>query len=262
MTEDIDVFEVPYLEEMLQYLPIDPIDREDVNMYIQNIVQLIGVNYKYEQYQFAYFGFHLLYMSYIYCTVWKIGRINRERYQDAVLFARPYEGKSLDLFNIQSIFEYSYIPEKELPKIFKMIELDDAQVGKICSLVNIRNEMAHASGKLGIPTDEEFASNVSSILSSVKNIHLCMNKQIRKWFSDVLINYAQGKFDDDYSDANDIIESEMIQNGNLSRNELLICNEMSIRELCGGRQPDAPKFQQFKASLKSYCTSKEYITAV
>ena len=56
MAEDIDYTEIPYLQEILNYLPINPNDEEDINSYINNITSLIAVNYKYEQYQFAYFG--------------------------------------------------------------------------------------------------------------------------------------------------------------------------------------------------------------
>lgn len=86
MSDVVDYTEVPYLQEILNYLPIDPTDEEDVINYIQNITNLIAVNYKYGQYQFAYFGLHLLYMTYIYCTAWKIGQIEPERYKDAIVF--------------------------------------------------------------------------------------------------------------------------------------------------------------------------------
>lgn len=93
MSDVVDYTEVPYLQEILNYLPIDPADEEDVINYIQNITNLIAVNYKYGQYQFAYFGLHLLYMTFIYCTAWKIGQIEPERYKDAIVFARPYSGR-------------------------------------------------------------------------------------------------------------------------------------------------------------------------
>lgn len=123
VSDVVDYTEVPYLQEILNYLPIDPADEEDVNNYIQNITNLIAVNYKYGQYQFAYFGLHLLYMTYIYCTAWKIGQIEPERYKDAIVFARPYNGRERDLKieDADSIFAYSLIPEKDIARLFKII---------------------------------------------------------------------------------------------------------------------------------------------
>lgn len=68
MVEDLRYEEVPYLQDILGYLPIEPDDEEDVINYIENIINVVAVNYKYEQYQFAYFGMHLLFMTYVYCT--------------------------------------------------------------------------------------------------------------------------------------------------------------------------------------------------
>lgn len=47
MTDIFDSSEVPYLQDIINYLPIDPIDEEDVITYIENITNLITVNYKY-----------------------------------------------------------------------------------------------------------------------------------------------------------------------------------------------------------------------
>lgn len=253
-----DYSEVPYLNDILGHLPIDAIDKEDISTYIQNILSVIAINYKYEQYQFAYFGLHLLYMTYIYCTVWKISKINSSRYGDAVVFAKPYNNKAIDLCCMESIFEYSLVSEKELPKIFKIIELDKAQIGSIIGLVDIRNDMAHASGKFDILTDSDFNTKANSIFNSINNIYRCMDKQIRMWFRDVLLQYCEGKFDG-YSDIKDIISEQMIQNFYLSSNDLLICNKMSIRNLVSSSPDFKKKLSLFKRELKFFCENSGYI---
>ena len=47
MTDAVDYTEVPYLQEILNFLPINPDDEEDVVSYIGNITNLIAVNFKY-----------------------------------------------------------------------------------------------------------------------------------------------------------------------------------------------------------------------
>ena len=122
MVEEIDYTEVPYLQEILNYLPINPDDEEDINSYVNNVTNLIAVNYKYEQYQFAYFGVHLLYMTYIYCTAWQISQIIPDRYQDVIVFARPYSGREKDLKieDANSIFAYSLLPEKDIENFLRL----------------------------------------------------------------------------------------------------------------------------------------------
>ncbi len=206
MFDAVDYTEVPYLQEILNFLPINPDDEEDVINYIQNITNVVAVNYKYGQYQFAYFGIHLMYMTYIYCTAWKIGQIEPERYKDAIVFARPYSGREKDLKieDADSIFAYSIIPEKDIAKLFKIIELDKSQISVVGDLVDTRNDMAHASGKFEILTEESFDVKVSSIFTSMNTIHRCMNKPIRKWYEQVLLSFCAGEYEG-YDEPKDII---------------------------------------------------------
>ena len=254
MSDVIDYTEVPYLQEILNYLPIDPVDEEAVINYIKNVTNLIAVNYKYEQYQFAYFGLHLLYMTYIYCTTWKIGKIEPERYKDAIIFARSYNGREreLKIEDADSIFAYSLIPEKDIARLFKIIELDRSQISAVGDLVDTRNEMAHASGKFEIPTKDGFDAKANSILASITSIHRCMDRLIRKWFAEVLLSFCQGEYDG-YDNPKDVIAEQMIQSFKLSVNELLVCNEMSVSSLITAHRGYKDKLKDFKKSVFRHC---------
>ena len=259
MSDVVDYTEVPHLQEILNYLPISPDDEEDVINYVQNITNLIAVNYKYAQYQFAYFGLHLLYMTYIYCTAWKIGQIEPERYKDAIVFARSYNGRERDLKieDADSIFAYSLIPEKDIARLFKIIDLDRSQISIVGDLVDTRNEMAHASGKFEILTEEGFDAKASSVLTSIVSIHKCMDKLIRKWYVEVLMSFCQGEYDG-YDNPRDFISEQMIQSFKLSVNELLVCNEMSVSKLITEHRGYERKLKDFKKKLVNYCNEMGY----
>jgi len=260
MSDEIDYTEVPYLHDILNYLPINPNDEEDINSYVNNITNLIAVNYKYEQYQFAYFGVHLLYMTYIYCTAWKISQIIPDRYQDVIVFARSYSGREKDLKieDANSIFAYSLLPEKDIAKLFKIIRLDKSQIANVGDLVDARNEMAHASGKFNILTEDSYDARVSSVLSSMQNIHQCMNDFIRKWYSEILISFCSGEFAD-YKEERDLLAEYMVQSFKLSVNELLVCNEMSVSSLITQHRGFQNKLKHFKKTVFAYCQEMGYV---
>ena len=260
MADTVDCTEVPYLQEILNYLPINPDDEEDIINYIQNIISVVAVNYKYGQYQFAYFGIHLMYMTYIYCTAWKTSQIEPERYKDAIVFARSYNGREKDLKieDADSIFAYSIIPEKDIAKLFKIIELDKSQISVVGDLVDTRNDMAHASGKFEILTEESFDAKVNSVLTSMHTIHKCMNKPIRKWYKQVLLSFCAGEYEG-YDEPKDIISEQMIQSFKLSANELLICNEMSVSDLITAHRGYQTKLKEFKKVVTEYCQELGYI---
>ncbi|MDR2010488.1 MAG: hypothetical protein LBQ22_08395, partial [Bacteroidales bacterium] len=132
------------------------------------------------------------------------------------------------------------------------------QLGNISGLVDTRNDMAHASGKFEIPNDVEFASKANSICTSMRNIHKCMINQIKTWYQDILLKYCSGEFGA-YTDNNDFIFEQMIQNFNLSVNELLVCNEMSIAKLTATNPAIRDKLKFFRKSLKAYCENQGYV---
>lgn len=264
MDEIIDYTEVPYLQNILSFLPIDPEDEEDIVSYIQNIKNLIAINYKYDQYQFAYFGVHLLYMTYIYSTSWKISQIAPERYKDVIVFARSYTGreKELRIEDADSIFAYSLIPEKDIAKLFKIIGLDKSQISNVNELVDIRNEMAHASGKFEILTEDGFEVKTKNVLMSVSNIHKCMSQQIRIWYSQVLLSHCAGEYGDEYKDPKDFIIEQLIQSFKLSVNELVICKEMSISSLITQHRGYESKLKKFKKAIEKHCIDMGYSDTV
>lgn len=256
MADTIDYSEVPYLQEILNFLPLNPVDGEDVLNYIQNITDLIAINFKYSQYQFSYFGIHLLYMTYIYCVAWKIGQIEPKRYKDAIVFARAYGGRERELRieEADSIFAYSLVPEKDIAKLFKIIDLDKSQINNVGDLVSTRDYMAHATGKFEILTEESFDAKVSNILTSMKNIHRCMDRPIRKWCEQILLSYCAGEGEFGlYNDPKDFIIEQMIQNFKLSVNELLICNEMSVNSICSDYREYTAKLKEYKTAILAYC---------
>ena len=253
----IDYSDVPYLEELLSYLPIKATDNLDVNAYVKNITDSILVNYEEEQYQFAYFGLHLLYMTYIYFSVKKISVIIPERYNDAVAFAKPYHGQKIDFNDLESVFGYSLIPEKDLPNILKIIGLESMQVRKITELVEDKNEMFRANGRFTLSNDKSFNISAIRIVDSIANIHGCMEVQIRKWFADFLIRYCNNEFDE-YSEISDILTEQMIEGFGLSAKELLTCNEMSVKELISKNPNFRNDLHNFKKALKKYCETMLY----
>jgi len=252
---------VPYLQEILNFLPIASDDEESILEYVQNITSLIAVNYKYGQYQFAYFGVHLLYMTYVYCTSWKISQIEPERYKDAIVFARPYKGSEdeLSIEEADSVFAYSLIPEKDIAKLFKIIGLDKSQISNVGVLVGARNEMAHATGKFEILTEESFDVKTNSVLASMKNIHRCMEQPIRKWCGQILLSYcaAEGEYGA-YTNPKDFIVEQMIQSFKLSVNELRICDEMSVSHIIAQHRGYSKKLKEYKAAMTAYCAEMGY----
>ena len=258
MEFDFDYTEIPLLPEILNFLPINP-DEEDVATYIRNITELVSINYKHEQYQFAYFGVHLLFMTYIYCVAWKLSRIEPTRYSDAIIFVRSYSGREqeLKIDGVNSIFNYSLIPEKDIAKLFKIMNLDNSCISNVSNLIDERNEMAHASGKFSILTDDIFEAKMNNILSLMKSIQKCLNLLIRKWYYQIISDFFTGKYEN-YLDPKDFIAEQMVQSFKLSIKELMFCKEISIKKLSTGNKNLEYSLKNFKLAINDYCENLEF----
>lgn len=243
--------------DLLSYLPIDDFE---VKTYSELLTRSISANYEKSEYQFAYFGVHLLFMTYIYCSVWKIGRFYKNRYEDTVLFARTYRSKEreIDLKNIKSVFEFSYIPEKDIFKFFTLVDLDPGYIGSIVELVDTRNNMAHATGKIEIYSVEEFNRTVNVLLSIAQNITENMTKPIRSWYEKMLLSWADGKFSNLYTSSTDVITEEIIKEFGFSQKELSVCSEFGVskfnnRELYNLSPEKIDMIKQFHSKTKEIC---------
>jgi len=220
------MYELPdSVYELLSYIPVEDLE---VNDYTNSLLKSVSSTYKKSEYQFSYFAIHLIFMTYIYCTVWKIGKFYKDRYEDTLLFARPYNNKTIDLTNIKSIFEYSNIPEKDIFEFFSLIDLDKGYIKNIKGLVDTRNEMAHATGKIQITTESNFNEAIKEILSISKNINIKMTDTLRNFYENILIKYANGEYIEKYPEPYDVIYEIMILDYSLSQNELLICSEFGL----------------------------------
>jgi hypothetical protein len=170
-------------------------------------------------------------MSFIYSTVWKIGQFHKEKYEDSLLFARPYNGSNVDFKEISSVFEYSHLPEKDIFEFFALIDIDNGYIKSIKRLIDFRNEMAHATGTFQISSDDHFSDALRELLSVSSNIQEKMNTTIRSWYREVLINYAKNGLSENYATPADFITEVFINNLSFSKKDLQVCKDFGLNKL-------------------------------
>ena len=187
----------------------------------------------------------------------RIEYLNKTVYEK--LNALSGQEKDFKIDEPESIFAYSLMPESDIAKIFRIINLDDSQISNVGGCVKTRNNMAHASGKFEILNEESFDTQVHAIYISIRNIHNQMDGCIRKWYKKVLLDFCEGKYED-YDNPKDVILEQMIQSFELSVNELLVCNEMSVSSLNTVHKDYQTKLKDFKKAVFDYCQEMGYIS--
>jgi hypothetical protein len=237
---------------IFDYLPLEDIE---VNGYTKPLYNSAIVTYEKKEYQFSYFAMHLIFMSFIYSTVWKIGQFHKEKYEDSLLFARPYNGSSVDFKEINSVFEYSHLPEKDIFEFFALIGIDNGYIKSIKRLIDFRNEMAHATGTFQISSESHFNDALRELLSVSSNIQEKMNLAIRSWYREVLINYAKNGLTDTYATPTDFVAEVFINNLSFSKKDLEVCKDFGLNKLknrkeSGLSKEEIEKIVEFHESVK------------
>jgi hypothetical protein len=238
--------------ELLDYLPIEDIE---VNDYVRPLMNSAEVTYEKGEYQFSYFAVHLIFMTNIYTTVWQVSQFYKERYNHSLLFARPYNGKEVKLDEIRSVFEFSKLPEKDIFEFFRLIDLDESYVKSTKKLIDYRNEMAHATGKIQIDSAERFDSAMDEIVSVTKKIHTCLSLTIRDFYRDNLIEYAKEETEGDF--LNDFVQIELMKNLSFSKRDLEICKDFGLSKLkdwkvSGLSKEEIQKVVEYHTATKNY----------
>jgi len=238
--------------EILDYLPIDDVE---VNDYVNPLFDSASVTYEKEQYQFSYLAIHLVFMTYIYLTVWKISQFHKDKYENSLLFARPYNGKKVDFKEIKTIFDFSQLPEKDIFEFFSLIGIDNGYIKSTKKLIDYRNDMAHATGKIQIYSEAKFNDAINEVLSVTKKIHEKISLTIRAWYNKELQNYAKNGLPEDYSTVSDYITEEFIKNFSFSKKDLEVCKDFGLSKLkdwkeSGLSKEEIAKVVEFHDSLK------------
>lgn len=65
---------------IFSYLPLHYKSAEETE-YVQYLWKAFESNYQNEQYQFAFMGYHMLFMCFVYFTIWKLKSIHPEDFE-------------------------------------------------------------------------------------------------------------------------------------------------------------------------------------
>ncbi len=226
--------------EILDYLPIDDLE---VNDYVTPLFNSTLVTFEKEEYQFSYFALHLIFMTNIYSFIWKIGQFYKERYEDSLLFARPYNGCQVDFKEIKSVFDFSNIPEKDIFEFFSLIGVEKSYIKSIKSLIDARNQMAHATGKFQISTEVEFNDAIRELMSVLENLQTKLNLTIREWYKFELLNYAKTELEESHLTISDYIDSVFLTNHGFSKKDLIACVQFGLSRFRDKDQFDLSKVE-------------------
>lgn len=213
------------MEEAYQiflYLPLHYRNDEEME-YVQYLWKAFENNYHNGQYQFAFMGYHMLFMCFVYFTIWKIKSIHPEDFEKISLGFDDCIEKSC------SPFGYSKENESKILLIFKFWGMDE-RIGEYKKLVKERNNIAHSNGNIFYKDQQSVDYKIAEIIKFCEEIQLKTKATIEQSYKEFLSeNYSLE--DSAYSALKELLSDEFINKYYISEKDMQLCCKYSISGL-------------------------------
>ncbi|MBS4098676.1 MAG: hypothetical protein KGZ83_17780 [Sulfuricella sp.] len=225
------------------YLPNSFKNQNDGD-YIAFLWEVFESNYESEKYQFAMLAYHMLYMSFVYFSVWQIKLSRPADFANAVIFQQ----KEKELLTASSPFTFSEVQERSIFKFLRLAGCEQQHIGQFQKLVDERNDIAHSNGHIFF-TDQAVADRkIGEIMGQMAAIQSHMRPVIHDCLKRFLLE-SHNPDEREYYDDADQIQEVLIHVNYFSQKDTEACRSFDIGSLAGDANFEAIKalFEAFLA---------------
>lgn len=215
--------------------------------YIRFVWEAFESNYVAGKYQFAMLAFHMLYMSYVYFSVWQIKQAKPEAFTHAVLFQQ----KERELLTASSPFTFSEVNERSIFKFLRLAGCENQHIGKFQKLVDQRNEIAHPNGNIFFSDQATADQRIEEIMQQIRGIQAHMPTVLHACLLQFLRDSANPD-EREIADSEVHIEMNFLHKHYLSRKDIEACLACNLGEF-----DDSPFRDEVQALVQVLKTKTE-----
>lgn len=162
-------------QPILEYLPASYKNRSEGD-YITFLWEAFETNYQSGKYQFAVLACHMLYMSFVYFSVWQIKQSRTEDFRKSLVgFSKDDEKGLLDA---SSPFAFWTINETRIFRFLKLIGCENDRIGQFARLVQDRNDIAHPNGNIFFSDQKSADAKIAEVIAQMDAIQAHMQPVI------------------------------------------------------------------------------------
>lgn len=210
--------------EIHDYLPV-AYPSAGEGEYIRFVWEAFESNYVAGKYQFAMLAFHMLYMSYVYFSVWQIKQAKPEAFTHAVLFQQ----KEKELLTASSPFTFSEVNERSIFKFLRLAGCENQHIGRFQKLVDQRNEIAHPNGNIFFSDQATADQRIEEVMQQIRGIQTHMSSVLHACLSQFLRDSANPD-EREIADIEVHVEMNFLHKHYLSRKDIEACLACDLNE--------------------------------
>lgn len=208
--------------QIFSYLPIRYKNDEEAE-YVQYLWRAFENNYQNELYQFAFMSYHMLFMCFVYFTIWKIKSIHSEDYENVILGFSKIE-------NAKVPFDYSKCNESAVFTLLRYWKISIKDIETFQKLVEDRNKIAHSNGNIFYKNRRSLDDKLSSILSICDQIQQKTKPTIEQSYKEFLFDNHSVE-DSPYSTLEELLSDEFLGRHYISEKDMQLCCDCNISSL-------------------------------
>lgn len=231
------------------YLPASYKNRND-GEYIIFLWDAFESNYQNGKYQFAMLACHMLYMSFVYFSVWQIKLSRPDDYKKAAVFLANRKLAENDLLGASSPFTLSKLEERTIFRLLRLTGCESADVKPLMQLVDERNEIAHSNGNIFYSDQTAADRKIAEFLKQMDTIQTHLRPVLHECISKFLCDSYDPE-NRQYVDDDDQIREVLIHENYFSQKDIEACLSFDIDTLAG--HGDFPAIKAlFDAFVRAY----------
>lgn len=209
--------------QIFSYLPLRYKNNGEAE-YVQYLWKAFESNYENEQYQFAFMAYHMLFMSFVYFSIWKIKSIHPDDYRKISLGFK-------DCFETASDpFSFCAENERTILTFFRFWGIGKEKIGNYKKLIDTRNDIAHSSGNIYFQSIMSIDNKIDDILNFCKEIHEETKITIEQAYKQFLIDNPSVN-DSPYIDTTELLNEEFIHKHYISEADMTFCVQYDVIKL-------------------------------
>ena len=227
---------------ILEYLPNsfkEPGEKE----YVDFLWDAFESNYEHGKFQFAMLPYHMLYMSFVYFSVWQIRLMRPTDFSHATIFQKNEK----QVMAGTSPFALYRVAEGEVFKFLRIIGCDEDQIRPFSELVGERNKLAHANGTIACADQASADTKVADILKQVRAIQTHMAPVLHQCLRTFLLDSAVPVDELEYEDPADQIRELLVHKNYFSLKDIEACLKFDVQTMKG-----EPRFAQIKVLFDEF----------
>ncbi len=228
---------------ILDHLPNsfrEPGERE----YINFLWSAFASNYENEQYQFAMLPYHMLYMSFVYFSVWQIKLMRHRDFENASIFVPQ---KERDILQATSPFTFSVVNERSIFRFLKLIGCEDQHTRSFAKLVDVRNELAHSNGLINCRDQRSADQRITEVMRQVQAIQSHMTPLLHDCLRQFLVDSCAAEDSMEYDNPQDQIREQLVHKHYFSLKDIEACRNFDIQSLA-----TLPRFEAVQALFDEF----------